>query len=240
MNMVNYDPLTHIYSQNGSQEINMAKQSSSVPGGYFRKPWIIILVSILLLGVSACGGGNDTTAPTSTTQKGILQSEVQSTGIATTIPPTATAGMADPLDPLDVCLLITPAEAEAVMGIPVTNSNSSEDSDNIPGATIHSCTYLGNELAIAISVVDLFSPEAAAQSIQEQLVKMVKDDTSITTQQESGIGDQVYWSTNDHSGVFTVLKGNVVFSVLIGGKMSDPEAYKAGLRGLAVIVTDQY
>jgi hypothetical protein len=62
---------------------------------------------------------------------------------------------------------------------------------------------------------------------------MLADDSSTTTRQESGIGDQVYWSTNTHAAQFTVQKGSVVFAVMLGGNLGDPESHKAAL-GYAV------
>jgi hypothetical protein len=75
--------------------------------------------------------------------------------------------------------------------------------------------------------------------MMQQKVAIMQADTTITsttTRQQSGPGDQAYWSTSLHSAGFLVLKGSIVFDVLVGGNVSDPAAFKTGLLNLAVSV----
>jgi hypothetical protein len=218
----------------------MSKENSFVPGSQPRNRWLIALVCAISLGASACGGlPSNSLTPTPTTLMGVLQSQGQSAVAATELSsevPTETpaSNNGDQEDLVDICPLITQEEAEAVLGQPVISINPGMDQDSVSGGTLYYCNYLGTGLAVVISLVDMGSSEDAKQAMGEQLAKMLSDDASTTSAQESGLGDQAYWSTTEHAVQNTVVKGNYIFSVMIGGNVGDPAAYQAALLNLAM------
>jgi hypothetical protein len=212
------------------QEASMFKKFSFFHSIAHKHTRLIVLVCVVALGASACGGlPSNSMTPTPTTLMGVLPPVEQSTGVSTEIP---TSGNADSGKVVDICSLITKSDAEAVLGQTVTSITPGVDSNNSFGGTLNFCTFLGQGLAVVVSRVDLGSANAAGQAMKQALVKMQSDATSTTTPQLSGPGDQAYWSTSEHAAEFTVLKGNTVFSVLLGGNIGDPAAHKAGLLDL--------
>ena len=223
----------------------MIKINSFVPGSQPRNRWWIALVCVIALSAAACGGlpANSLT-PTPTTLMGVLQPQEQSSGVSTRVSTEAPTEISesnngDTEDLVDICPLITPEEAAAVLGQPVTSINPGIDQDSVSGGTLCFCNYLGTGLAVVISLVDMGSSEDAKQVMGEQLAKMLTDDASTTSTQANGLGDQAYWSTSEHAGQYTVLKGNYIFSVLIGGNVGDPAAYQAALLNLAKILAER-
>jgi hypothetical protein len=212
----------------------MDKYISNIHSKKQSQIWLAALACLITLSVSACAGipANSMT-PTPTTVMGVLPPIEQPTEDPTaTLIPEST----NPAKSADICSMITQAEAEAVLGQTVTSITPGVDTDSISGQPLDFCTYLGKGLAVVISRVDLGSPKAAADAMKQQLAIMVADDASTTSKQQPGPGDQAYWSTNEHAAEFTVLKGSVVFAVLIGGNIGDPEAHKAALKTLAEAV----
>jgi hypothetical protein len=197
---------------------------------------------IIALGASACGAiPANALTPTPTTLMGIILPNGQSTEIPTEIPTdsstqTPGADLGNQEDLVDICPMIPPSEAEAVLGQPVTSINPGMDQDGISGGTLYFCTYLGTGMAVVLSLEDVSSTDAAKQLMGQQLVKMLADDASTTSTMEGGLGDQSYWSTSEHAAQFTVVKGNYIFSVLLGGNIGDPAAHKAALLILAEFV----
>jgi hypothetical protein len=213
----------------------MLKNTLFTPASAHQNTWWIALVCVLTLGASACGAlpANGLTQ-TPTTLMGVVPPNGQPTGIPTGIStaiPTAGTAVSGNLD--NVCSLINQSDAEAVLSQTVTAVTPGSDANSFPGGTLYFCTYLGSGLAVVVSEVDMGSPAAAGQAMQQALAKMLADNTTTTIPQQSGPGDQNYWSTSLRAAQFTVLKGNFVFSVLVGGNISDPSAYKAGLLSLA-------
>ena len=204
------------------------------------------LVCGIALLASACGSSPvNLPDPTPTTVMGVVATAEQPTDVPTQIPtqvpteiptevPTETGVL------LDVCSLITATEAEVVLGQSVTAITPGTDSDNISGETINFCTYLGKDLAVVISSVDTDSAEAARDMMKKQLDKMQSDDASTTSKEESGLGDQTYWSVAEHAVAFTVVKGSHAFSVTLGGNIGDAASHKAPLLILAKSVEGKF
>ncbi len=191
----------------------------------FRRTWVIGLAFALAMAVSACGGTiSNPTTPTPTT----LMGSVSSPEPLTQMPALEKTNGGTKVD---ACGLATKPEAEAVLGQTVTAVTPGVDTTNDFGGTLYFCTFLGKGLAVVISIVDLGSPAAAADSMKTELGKMQSDSTS-TTAQEPGLGDQAYWSTSEHACMFTVVKGSLIFSVLLGGTVGDPSTHKTALRTL--------
>ncbi len=139
-------------------------------------------------------------------------------------------------DLVDICALITQPEAEVVLGQPVTSINPGVDQDSVSGGTLYFCSYLGTGLAVVITLVDLGSSDNAKQILDQELEKMLSDDPTTTSKLESGLGDRAYWSTTEHACEYTVLNGNYIFSVTLGGNIGDPAPHKAALLNLAEIL----
>jgi hypothetical protein len=188
---------------------------------------IIVLAGVLLVS-AACGGTvvNSPTATPTTTLGDMPTNQpapVESTQAASSALPVSTG--AD----FDVCSLATSSEVATVLGsTPITSIPGSE-LDDVSGATLYFCTYLGNGLAVIISTVDTGSSQAATTFMQTQLEKMQANDPSIVVNQETGLGDQVYWAVAEKAVSYNVLKGNRVFSVSLGGAIGDPNSHKAAL-----------
>jgi len=54
-----------------------------------------------------------------------------------------------------------------------------------------------------------------------------------------GFGAQAYWATGEHAAGYMVVKGQYIYSVLIGGEIGDAEAYKTSLYNLAVDMAER-
>jgi hypothetical protein len=196
--------------------------------------WVRVMGSAVLVVLSACMSlPSNVKTPTPTTLMGILPPGGSATEISTK------SANADLAKQGDACGLISKPEAEAVLGQTVTAVTPGVDNDNTFGGTLYFCTFLGKGLAVVVSRVDLGSAQAAVQSMNLALAKMTADPTSKTTLQPSGPGDKTYWSTSEHAAEFTVLKGNMIFSILLGGNIGDPESHKASLKALTEAVASR-
>ena len=205
---------------------------------------MILALSIPLLTSACTGTVVNTPDPTPTTVMGVIAPAGTPTDVATQIPtqvPTLvpTEASTDSGALLDICSLATTPEVETVLGQSVTSITPGTDSENIPGATINFCTYLGKGLAVVVSSVDAGSAQAAGAMMQTELANMKADDASVTSKVETGLGDQAYWSVAEHAVSYTVVKGARVFSVLIGGSIGDAASYKAPLLILAKSVSSK-
>ncbi len=179
---------------------------------------VIALVCGFALIASACGGAV-ATAPVSTPITSTEAAPKQSTTI-----PGATQ---------DVCSLITSAEAEKVMGQPVVSVSPFSDLDSDYGETVFSCFYLGKDLTIVVSRVDLDSAQNAGTILQQQLAKQQAEDKGVVITEESGLGEKAYWTIVEKAGIYTFLKGSNIFVVGLVGIKGDAASYKAALLTLA-------
>lgn len=179
---------------------------------------VIALVCGFALIASACGGAV-ATAPVSTPITSTEAAPKQSTTM-----PGATQ---------DVCSLITSAEAEKVMGQPVESVSPFSDLDSDYGETVFSCFYLGKDLTIVVSRVDLDSAQAAGKVLQQQLAKQQAEDKGVVITEESGLGEKAYWTIVEKAGIYTFLKGSNIFVVGLVGIKGDAASYKAALLTLA-------
>lgn len=181
---------------------------------------IITLGGVLLLG-AACGGPSSTSpAPISTAMMENPSPVAQPT-----------------VGNYDVCSLVATADVEAVLGQTVTSVTPGSEPDPTSGATLYSCTYLGNGLALIVSSADLGTAKAASDMMQAQFdtMKSYQPDTVLT--EESGVGDKIFWTERENAVAYNVLKGSHLIGVAIGGSIGDPASYKAGLLLLTEIAT---
>jgi hypothetical protein len=189
--------------------------------------WSMIVISGMMVLATACGGTvTGATGATPTTLMGYMPPEQQITNASTEM---ATSEPASTVDPADICSLATADEAGAVLGQAVVAMTPGSDTDNATGLTINFCTYLGSGMAVVISSVDTGSVQAGISMVQSQLSLAQGQDPTMTVTQETGIGDQAYWSVGDQAVSYTVLKGTHVFSVALGGAIGDPASHKAGM-----------
>ena len=218
---------------------------SVTPKARLRKSaaWIAI-ACVIALGASACGAvPENSLTPTPTTLMGVLPLNGGGGGTATETSTASSSSLpsgGSSAPGQDACALVTQAEAEAVLGQPVVSVTPGTDSTQY-SSTLYFCTFLDHELALVVSEVDLGSPEAAVQALQTSQSQMISDDPgTVSTALTNGPGDQAYWTTNEHAAQVTVLIGNVVFSVVVGGDVGDPSAFQAGLLALAASVSGNF
>ena len=195
-----------------------------------------VLCGIALI-ASACGGAV-VNSPDSTPNTGVevVSPTEQSTEVASETP--AALPQASGADK-DICSLITTTEAEGIMGQPVASITPGSEPDSVFGETLFSCVYLGKDLAVVVSSVDLGSAQAASEKMQQQLVKEQADE-GVVISEEPGLGDKAYWTIAENAGIYSVLKGRHIFVVLLGGNIGDAAAYKAPLLNLAKSVSSKY
>jgi hypothetical protein len=214
----------------------MLEKLSLVLGRARSRTWLMALMCVIALGASACQlSPSNSLTPTPTTLMGFLPPEGQSTEVPTQEVSTgvATAENGNSGETLDVCSLITQAEAEAVLGQTVININPGVDTNNAFGQDVNYCTFLGQGLAIVLSVADLGSPEAAKQALNLDLANAQSDSTVSSATQVSGVGDQAHLTIAEHAVAYTVATGRHVFQLVLGGNIGDPAEHQAALLSLA-------
>ena len=199
---------------------------------------ILAVVCGIALIASACGGAAvNSTGPTPGTNNEAAPTTEASAEVSTDtpaeLPQTSAADM-------DACSLITSAEAEAVMGQPVETINPYSELDTDYGETVFSCFYLGNELSIMVSKVELGSAQAASEAMQQQLIKEQTDSEDAIITEEPGLGEKAYWTTVENAGIFSFLKGRTVLVVGLVGISGDVESYKPSLLVLAKSISAKY
>jgi len=193
-----------------------------------------ILVTALVL--AACGSATGPLIPTPTSLIGGAESPTQTVN---PVPETAEAAAASP--PLgDVCALISSDEAAAVLGASPLATSPGEEPDDIGGGTLHFCTYLGSGAALVLSVAETASADAARQSAEAGVARMQAEDLAATTASEPGLGDGATWVVTPNAAGYTVITGNRVFSVSLGGQaIGDPASHRAALLALALKLVDR-
>ena len=84
-------------------------------------------------------------------------------------------------DDQDVCSLITAADAESLMGQPVASTSPYSELDSDYGETVYSCYYLGKDLTVIVSRVELGSAQTAGEMLQVKYVKEQADTSATIT-----------------------------------------------------------
>jgi hypothetical protein len=197
---------------------------------------MIGLVFALALIVSACGG-----AVTSSDSSSITGQEgYPSTGQAVVVP-LGTAVDVSPASGTDqvACSLITAADAQALMGQAVASTSPYSEMDSDYGVTVYSCYYLGTDLTVVVSTVDLGSEDTAKAMLELKYVKESAD-TDGTITEEPGLGKKAYWTVVENGGMFTFLKDSHILVVGLVGNTGDANAFKAALLNLANDVAKKY
>ena len=199
---------------------------------------LIAIVCGIAIIASACGGAAvNSTDPTPGTANEVASPTETSTAVSTEIP--AVLPQASGADP-DACSLITTGEAEAVMGQPVASVNPFSELDQDYGETVFSCYYMGKDLTLIISKVDLGSAQAASEAMQQQLIKEQTDNKDVIISEEPGLGEKAYWTTVENAGIYSFLKGGRILIVGLAGNIGDVESHKAPLLVLAKSISAKY
>ena len=181
---------------------------------------MIALVFGLALIASACGGAVVTSSASTPTER------------PTALPQASGADV-------DVCALITAAEAEVVMGQAVTSNLPFSEVDSDYGEMVSSCYYTGKDLTIVVSTVDFGSAQSASEKLQIKYGKELAGGEGVTISEEPGLGEKAYWTIIENAGIYTFLKGSRVFVVGIVGNTGDATVYKASLLSLAKSVASK-
>lgn len=210
-------------------------QSSIIRSNRIR---ILVVVCGIALIASACGGAAvNSNDPTPGTGNEVASPTETSTGVSTDTP--VVLPQASGAD-LDVCSLITSAEAEAVMGQPVESVNPYSELDPDYGETVYTCFFMGKDLTFVVSKVDLGSAQAASEAFQQQVIKEQTDNKDLIINEEPGLGEKVYWTTVENAGIFSFLKGRTVLVVGLVGNIGDVASYKTALLVLAKSISAKY
>ena len=193
---------------------------------------IFVLAGVLVLSAGCSGTTANSSSPSSTT-------------VMETLPPVEQPTDAQPIilteDPstggnLDICSLVTTADVEAVLGQSVISVTPGSEPDAASGATLYSCTYLGNGIALIISSADIGSAQTASDMMDTQFETMKSYQPDTILVEESGVGDKIFWTVRENAVAYNVLKGSHLIGVAIGGSIGDPALYKAGLLHLTELV----
>jgi hypothetical protein len=191
--------------------------------------------------LAACGGtpANSSTS-TPTTVMGVLPVE-QSTPIPTQMATLASSDSSyGPATVTDICALVSNEDVAAVLRSAPIAATPGSDADTYTGVTINFCTYLGQGVAVVISTSDTASAQDAAALLQEELARALVETPETITTQETGVGDQLFWSVAEKASSYTVQVGASVFSVGLGGNVGDPASHKAALLDLAKKIAAAY
>lgn len=176
----------------------------------------LLLVSLVgLLVIAACG----TSTTASTTSSPSSASATTGTG-ATTI--TASTSL---------CKLLSLSQVGAVLGGTVTTLNSNITTSGAFKAV--NCTYLGPAQRLDAEISYEFSPNGQASYAADK-----KDDASRgeTETNLTGLGDAAFWAVAGrlpHTLQVSVLKGNVLMLMTLGGLNPDGSTMLNGAIGLA-------
>jgi len=196
------------------------------------KPGKVVSFLITALLITACGG-TPVSAPTATpTPMGVLPPAEQATALPTQSPTQQPQVTFSPVTSENVCSLASSADVAPVLGSTPIAATPGSDPDNSTGVTIYFCTYLGQGVAVVISVADTASAQAATEMMQNQITQMQSDNPGTTITQETGLGDTLFWTVAEKAASYNVQVGTRVFSIALGGTIGDPASHKAALLDL--------
>ena len=122
-------------------------------------------------------------------------------------------------DPIDACALVTKAEAEALLGVPVGEPQPK----TVPGLAT-TCSYLASGARDSRSVFVWASPQKSADAARKVFDNAKRDAPTLgtTAREQAGLGDGAFWI---HDQLW-VRKGTVVLQFT-----ADTEAHTQQLAG---------
>ena len=108
--------------------------------------------------------------------------------------------------PIDACALVTRAEAEALLGVPVGEPQP----QTVPGLAT-TCSYLASALRDSRSVFVWASPQKTADGARKVFDNAKRDAPALgtTARDQAGLGDGAFWIHNQ----LWVLEGKVVLQL---------------------------
>jgi len=136
----------------------------------------------------------------------------------------------------DACSLVSKEEVGSVQASPVTDTNSSERSEDV--FRVSQCFYATAESSKSVNLAlvqertdqqnkrspkdfwkEKFGPYAGNEKERDGKVetKNVEKEQGPAPKKIGGIGDDAYWVTNRFGGMLYVLKGDAFISVGLGG-----------------------
>ncbi len=200
--------------------------SSLRPYPRSRRSALLLCPVASLLAMVACGplGGSESATPTT--------ASVGTPEPAATTTVEAGAGVAT--EPVDVCSLVTPEDVVPVLGQTPLTAAPGDEPDQLTGNTVYFCTYLGQGLAVVISVAPTGSPDAARSLLEGRVQQMQAEGDSPASESEAGLGDVAFWTTTSNGASFDFSVGSYAVGVSVGGSaLGDPSAHRDALKVLA-------
>ncbi len=134
----------------------------------------------------------------------------------------------------DPCALITKAEAQVLIGEPVTStSKEPAEPDEDTGGIQTSCTFMGKTGALIIAVLEFKSAAEATKKITVEFLKKQDEEAAPTVAPEPGLGDRAFFGHTPRSAMMLAQKGARAYVATVGGRISAaPTTYRARLRTL--------
>lgn len=193
---------------------------------------------VVLLVLSACGpsGGPGTPTPTMTTGGGLATETSATAAAETSGGPAGVVG-----EPVDVCSLASADDVAAVLGQAPLPATPGDAPDELTGTTIYFCTYLGQGVAVVISVAQADTPDGARSLLEGRVHQMQSQGGSPTSEPEQGLGDVAFWSTTSNGASYDFAVGSYAVGVSVGGSaLGDPSAHRDALKTLAQTVAGNF
>lgn len=203
-----------------------------------RITWVVLALSLLITACSLNQPANGVAVgPTSTSTASDGSSISSPTD--TPIPPESPSPAAlTPAQNVDICSLITTAEAEPFVGTALIDVTPGGDIDEVTGSPLDYCTYKGDDIALVISVVKSGAVEGSKEW-QDQLLLMAQaTDPEAAVTPGSGLGERSYWVVTEESAAWFVAEFPYVFGLAVGGNIGYSEDYKDDLKALAEKVVE--
>ena len=134
----------------------------------------------------------------------------------------------------DPCAMITKAEAQVLIGEPVTStSKEPAEPDEDTGAIQTSCTFMGKTSALIIAVLEFKSAAEATKTITVEYLKKQDEEAAPTVVPEPGLGDRAFFGHTPHSAMMLAQKGARAYVATVSGRgTSATTAYRAKLHTL--------
>jgi hypothetical protein len=209
---------------------SMACSVNLVPPTPTLTPTSVVLLPVTLIGATLTPAPIPPNLPTATAKvDGDLDGVPLDVPVVSTPIGTPTQGA------LDVCALLTEGEVTAVLGEAIDHATRIADAEEIPPT--ETCTWVGQSKtkALVLTVAKAKSQGEIESYANQQLLDTVAEE-DIKAEQD-GLGKRVYWTVTDESGGYVVITNSTAFILAVGGKIGDPNAFRAVLRSTTLLVT---
>jgi hypothetical protein len=159
--------------------------------------------------------------------------------VPTVFPAATVSSQATPVMPEDACALLSKAEVESAIGQPVMIVKGKSKVIAAIGPT-NSCTYASKTFAVILDIGQLSAARGSGQlkQLQSDYAASVIADGQTTP--VSGLGDSALWIDNGkNAGGYAFTNYPFILSVVVGGEISSPTSYQAGLKKLALLASSR-